>query len=429
MSAGAILGARSRVLLTPRLRPTWSWDFRRGTIPPSAIYSGNGGKGGVFTPAGMLVQPTNNSPRFDHDPVTGVPWGYLSEMGSTNACTWSQSIAAHWTAGTHATITDDAIAAPDGTMTATSFIEDAATAVHGDWELNITVVNGGVYGYSAFIKNINGARWLQLSLGGGSYVNFRASDGAIGSTSANVATAASRYLGNGWFRVSALFTATATTTTSLRLYMASASNSGGGPSYAGDGASGFAVWGIQFETAGIGVTSYIPTAGSVATRTQDMLTLLLSSLSGWSVAQGGALATAYRLHGNSTADYQHACSLNDGGPNNAIKVRAQRVANNRRGYTVTSNGLHQFDQDTDIPPASFARSKLATGWSSIRAIQCADGAALGALTQASSLPLTLTNLGFGMFVPASTGQLNGTLESIAYYRGVRPDAFVQAASL
>jgi hypothetical protein len=37
------------------------------------------------------------------------------------------------------------------------------------------------------------------------------------------------------------------------------------------------VWGAQFETAGVGVTSYIPTAGSTVTRSQDILSLPLTS--------------------------------------------------------------------------------------------------------------------------------------------------------
>src|SRR6185503_20460437 len=194
---------------------------------------------------------------------------------------------AAWSA-TAVTVTDNAVASPDGTTNASTLLESATTSTHSVIYSSVSIVNASVYGFSCFLKNVAGTRWIEINVGGAFGFSFRPSDGTIGQGlgSNPLTNFQARQLANGWWRISAFLTSNVTAATDVRVYMAN-SSSVNAPSYAGDGTSTVAVWGVQFETAGVGVTSYIPTAGSTVTRSQDTLTLPLTSLPGWSASKGG----------------------------------------------------------------------------------------------------------------------------------------------
>lgn len=415
-------------LFTSGTQPTYAFDFRNDVKPAAATFTRASGRT-CPNNAGILVTLGNNVPCFYYDPATGQPWGYLAEMQSTNSVTRSQALTATgWTAA-NLTVADNAQAAPDGTTTASTIKEDGTTNAHKAQYDSISPVSGSVYGVSVFAKNISGSRWLQLNVTGLDYVNFQPSTGTIGSLSANASNAVARQLANGWWRFSFFYTAPATATTSLRLYTANASNAVGGVSYAGDGTSTIAVWGVQFETAGVGVTSYIPTAGSTVTRSQDILSLPLTSLPGWNASKGGVLVAAYRLHTlvPSLPGYQQtAIDITDGvGASNEARLVPAYIGSSER-FRVYSGSVLQGQTFASSPPAVFVRRRMAGGWGTSRVVSAHDGGAVevGA-TGTLVLPVGPTTMNIGKY---GTNALNGTIESIAYYVGARPDAFVQAVS-
>jgi hypothetical protein len=349
-------------------------------------------------------------------------------MASTNLITYSRTIAANWTAA-NVTATDNAVASPDGTTNASTIKEDGTTNVHGSIAPAITVANGSVYGISAYFKNVSGSRWAQLNLAGSYYINFQPSTGTIGSAAAGVSSASVRSVGGGWYRLQAQVTSGVTGAQQVRVYLAQNSSDGAAPSYAGDNTSTIAVWGVQFETAGVGVTSYIPTAGSTASRTQDVLSLPLTSLPGWSASQGGVLVAAYRLHTlvpSSPGYTQAPAAINDGSTNNVVRIEGQDGGGGRAKFFVSSGGATQAQPNIAASPAIFTWTKHAGGWSTSRIFGALNGGAGVGASGAYSLPVAPTTLSLGC-TPSSQA-LNGTLESIAYYRGARPDAFVQAVS-
>ena len=87
----------------------------------------------------------------------------------------------------------------------------------------------------------------------------------------------------------------------------------------------------------------------------------------------------------------------------------------------------QFGLAAGTPIAAFTRSKMALGWGTSRGVRALDGAIATTASGSYSLPVSPANLYIGNSYAASE-TLNGTLESIAYYRGARSDAFVQAVS-
>lgn len=211
--------------------------------------------------------------RFDHDPLTGTLLGGLVEPASANACGNSWRLTATGWSSTGVTVADNALVSPGGQQNAATITEDNATSIHECEYNTVNVINGATYGLSCLVKNVAGSRWLQLSLGGGQYFNFNPSTGNVGN-STGVTNIAVLEMTNGWWRIGGEFTASGTGGTSIRLYLADSSTAGGGPSYPGDGASAISVWGVQFDSTGIGVTSYIPARDGPYARNADILNIL-----------------------------------------------------------------------------------------------------------------------------------------------------------
>jgi hypothetical protein len=417
------------LLFNPKTTPDFFWDARGGALPSGATFT-RGSSGWYFNSAGVLTQAGLNVARFDYDPSTFTPLGYLAEPQSTNAITASQRFTdASWSAVQNLAVTDNAQTSPDGTINAATLKEDGTTNVHAIQWATLNVSNANVYGLSIFAKNISGSRWLQLNLGGGQSVNFNPSTGAIGNTNGSgVSNAVSQQLANGWWRFSVFFTATATVGSSYRLYLVTAGNSGNAPSYAGDGTSTIAVFGAQADTAGAGVTSYIPTAGSAVTRSADLLSLPLVSLPGWNANAGGVVRAIYRLYTNTLSTEQDPVYFWDGGAN-TIDCRAQsgtQSGSTASGLLMRSTSI-QINTAANISPmpTAFLRRKQAFGWGVSRGQIAIDGVMSSTQSGSFALPVGLTTLYIG---GKAGNSLNGTLERIAYYAGARSDAFVQGVT-
>jgi len=423
----SILNARRPPPASP-LRPTWAWDFARyGRVPPGATYTGNSGNGTYVNSAGVITASTNNSPRFDYDPATLSPLGYLAEMASTNLLLRSDALDnASWTAQ-RASVSANATTSPDGTANADKLVEDSTAANnHRIISNTIALTNSGVAA-SIFAKAAERTAFrIEFAGGAGTFgSSFNLSTGAAVSTDANT-TATIRAHGNGWYRCSVQATWPSASNCNVWLYMQAVA---GTNSYNGDGSSGMYFWGGQCELGGVGLTSYIPTAGSTVTRAQDVLSLPLTSLPGWSATQGGVLVAAYRLHTINPAspgNEQVPLHMDDGGgTNNAILFGANNTGSGRRSRTF-SGGAGQISVGTGISVASvFTRTKQSLGWSLTNGFEAADGTSTSSTTGSFALPIGMTTLNIGKFGATC---LNGTLESIAYYRGARSDAFVQAVS-
>jgi hypothetical protein len=201
--------------------------------------------------------------------------GVSTSMAEQNLFTYSQEFEnAVWTYS-NATLTANTTTAPDGTSTADSLIETATTGEHklfrafqyvGDFVSPFTV--------SVFVKaNTRSIAYLSNGSGSAGAVFFNLSTGTIGSNTypSNITNTVITSAGNGWYRISALFT-----------------NGGGGGrqigfgltstdgviSYAGDGTSSIYGWGFQLEqrsavtaytaTTTQAITNYIPALQSAA---------------------------------------------------------------------------------------------------------------------------------------------------------------------
>lgn len=140
---------------------------------------------------------------------------------------------------TNTTVVADAIAAPDGTITADKLVEGAVSGFHAADQSRSVL--GLTETFSVYLKAAERA-WACLQLGIAT-AYFNLATGVVGST-AGGASAAVSDAGNGWYRCSITVVRSGSGSTSI--ITATANNTA---SYAGDGTSGIYMWGGQLEVA------------------------------------------------------------------------------------------------------------------------------------------------------------------------------------
>jgi hypothetical protein len=172
---------------------------------------------------------------------------------------------AGWTK-TNSTITANATAAPDGSLTADKLVENTASSTHAIVQ-SFAVTSGTAYTLSVFAKNPE--RFLVVTLspnatfnGTGAGVFFDLSNGTVRSSFGTV-TPLVVAVGNGWYRcsISAVATATGTANATIALSL-----SGTSQTYTGDGTSGIFIWGAQLsDSASLDPYGYNPVAAPTST--------------------------------------------------------------------------------------------------------------------------------------------------------------------
>ena len=184
----------------------------------------------------------------------------------TNLLVRSEEFGTTWTPS-NITISPDAIAAPNGTLTADKSIATTTNGAHQLYQIN-SGTSGVTYTISFYVKEGEYNRFRfgpgNAAVGGGDKVveinlalsNPIVSQDAIFNSSAFVLS-----VGNGWYRVGATFTATATGTMTVAV-LQTLINNAGSSSFAGDGTSGIYIWGAQLEQSAT-VGEYIPTTSAI----------------------------------------------------------------------------------------------------------------------------------------------------------------------
>ena len=202
-----------------------------------------------------------------------TPKGLLIEEQRANLFQYSEEFDnAAWTTS-RASVTANAVLAPDGTVTADKLVEDTTASNTHQIAETVSSLTAQPYTFSVFAKA--GERdHIQLLLFTGAFganvarADFDLTNETSSTVSGTIDNSSITAVGNGWYRV--LITVTATTTGSGIgiIYLADDGNVG----YTGDGSSGLYIWGAQLE-AGSFPTSYIKTTGASATRNADVATM------------------------------------------------------------------------------------------------------------------------------------------------------------
>lgn len=178
--------------------------------------------------------------------------GKTTAVAEQNLLTNSQTFATTWTLSSVG-VTENAVAAPDGTSTAASVVPVAASASHIQAKSMGSIT--GVYTYSLYAK-ANGYNYLQMFWNSGSdFANFYLSgNGTVSLSSGAIASITS--VGNGWYRCS--ITSTVSAYTYVYFAAVATGAEARAASYTANGTSGIYVWGAQLEQRST-VTAYTPT--------------------------------------------------------------------------------------------------------------------------------------------------------------------------
>jgi Conserved hypothetical protein 2217 (DUF2460) len=163
------------------------------------------------------------------------------------------------------------IAAPDGTQTGSAIVEGGGNSEHAVDSYTPFTLGPGLYTHSCYMRSIySGERMGALGMfsagSNDNYARFNFATGAAtvqaGSGSAGMVDA-----GNGWWRCWLTANVTDTGGPIHRIGIVKPSAPGYRQAYAGDGANGLRVWGMQLQP-GV-LTRYVPTTGAAVIAPPD----------------------------------------------------------------------------------------------------------------------------------------------------------------
>jgi hypothetical protein len=356
-------------------------------------------------------------PRFDYDPVTLAAKGLLIEEARTNLLTYSEQFDNVLWLKTNAAITANSTAAPDGTNTADTLVENALSGQHRI--LQIVTTTAAPYTWTVYAKQGPGSkRWLNLYPQGAGVNATAIFDLTLGTVTSS---GLGQYLnssitaaGNGWYRCSISFTGAAVAVSCVA-YLSNASNTSA-PVYTGDGTSGIFVWGAQLEL-GAFATSYIPTVASQVTRSADVATMTGTNFSSWYNQSEGTFVTSADTFGSGS--FRYALSASNGAISERITFFATTASALR--YIVTDGNVAQADISLAGMNANVV-NKVAGAYK-INSFNAALNGVVGTEVASGTVP-TPDRLLIGLDAVGS-GFINGHIRQIAYYNTRLPNTELQ----
>jgi hypothetical protein len=187
------------------------------------------------------------------------------ENAGTNLCESSQEFHSGDWVHEEVTVVINAIAAPDGTLTADKVVESTAVNPGNHRAYNSIGTVAGANSVSVYAKAA-GRRKFHMRKPDGNDADYVLFD-VISLTATDTetgpeATTTIEDVGNGWVRCSITTTSVVVNSSFVLVCL---HNDAGARIYTGDGVSGMYFWGGQFEASAF-VTDYIPTAAAAVTR-------------------------------------------------------------------------------------------------------------------------------------------------------------------
>ena len=361
---------------------------------------------------GLIQSAAVNAPRFDHDPLTLACKGLLIEEARTNLLLQSENFGSWQAIGLNTTGTPpylNVVTAPDGSTSAEKLIATTASSTH-QFRRDVTLASGTTYAISVYYKasesNFASIAVYGTANGNNDWVSFfNLSAGSAGTFNGFTSTSITD-VGNGWFRCTAIFTATASGTLSVRLGGASGT-SFNNQLYAGDGTSGIFLWGAQLE-AGAFPTSYIPTTTAALARSADVCSITGSDFSGfYNQSEGSTIVqAAHPVPSAASAMVAYDNDLN--GPTARNYLRVGPIARTLQ-YIIsntTANIISDNVKDT-------LQHKHSGAYKLDDIVAVFDGAVIG--EDSSCVPTVVEKLTIGN-QGAGDAALNGHIAAIRYFR-------------
>jgi hypothetical protein len=368
---------------------------------------------------GLVQTAAINAPRFDYNPTTFFPNGFLIEAARTNSILYSEQIDNAAWVKVRSSITANAIAAPDGALTADKIVIDTTAATNHSVGQSLAITSGTTYTWVVYAKvgeftEIN-LRFSAQFPSGNTFFNLLT--GVI-TNIGGISVSSMVPAGNNWYRCSITQTANGTGAGQPQVFIA---QSGSINIATANGTDGVYVWGAQLE-AGEFPTSYIPTTAAPVPREADLAAI--NTLSPWFNSAQGTLFAQFEASPNTYTAY---VDISNG-------VTAQ-------------NSIH-IDNDTGLMRAVYYSGSAPVATLSLGAIGTVgtvnkvatsyavndfranrNGESIVSDT-AGALPVGLTQMNIGAD-PSGTASnvINGHIQRITYYPRSMPGYELQAITV
>lgn len=389
-----------------------------GTFSPTFIRTTSAT---TYNSSGTLISVAPGVPRSYYDPTTLEYRGYISEGTRTNLALQSEDFSTTWS-NNNITLGANALAAPDGNVTADLFTEttDGGALLHHRTQTITKAASALAYTFSVYAKaatrGVIGLQCLNGAQTAGVQTTYNLLTGLISAPGTSVfaggfssATSTITALPNGWYRITISFVSD--TDTSL-LFRVIAGN-GTAYNYTGTGASCFYVWGAQLEQAGF-ATSYIPTTTVVVVRNGDVLFYpgVLSNIEGTALAWFTLIGSTPLDPGRILSSETNGGSvLTDNGSGTGVQIW-DGVLGNSNAVTLLDGKVH----------------KGSSAWRALTSekIASADGGIGTAVTYSGTI--VGVQLHIGGTNTAAVSPLNGTILKVACYPTRLPNTQIQKLS-
>lgn len=293
------------------------------------------------------ITPIDDKPRID---FTNDTEGHLLlEPQSQNLVTYSEDFSEWTNTASETTDTPNAATSPSGESNATKLQEANSSNSFHRLSKTISLSSATNYSLSIFAKKgtLSNMQLILLNTADSKLISkvFDLENGTLGETltsgaGESLTNSKIEDIGNGWYRCSIVGQlSTAPNTFRINLADASTGNttSNGMVKYTGDGNGNIYIYGAQLEELSY-ATSYIPTAGSLVTRTAETCTGAgdvddFDSTAGILYAEIAALAESGLVR---------YLGLNDGTNDNRVVILNDGTANRVRAI-VSSGGTKYAD--------------------------------------------------------------------------------------
>lgn len=361
-------------------------DFRTGSLGGAFTFS-RGSAARYIDADRRLRLATSDAPRFQR--CGDGRLGLLLEYGATNLCQrWDDLAHSYWTK-TRTAVTTDGTAAPEVDALADVVLETATTGTHTISAAipDASLTDGAQYCWSIYVQGGRGRDWARLRYtnGGDTHrANFNLTTGAVGAVSL-FARGYIEALAGGWYRLILQFAAGSTAADHVFTvdFLTSNANADTAPSYAGNAANGFALWGSQVE-AGRSPTSGIATTSASASRNRDICKMDGADFTALFSAVAGTVAVEaeYAVQPRSGP----LLAFHDGTANEVILMH-QDSGSDLSGIRIIDNGAVETSS-TDFSGAyamgTATPFRMAAAWAANDVRGAIDGTLLAADT---SVPL------------------------------------------
>jgi len=417
----------------PNYRPRLDLNFVAVKKLDSRLTYTREGPASYVDKNGLIKTVGYNTPRFDHDPITGESKGLLIEQSRYNMFAGTANMGSEhncWIVGGPRGKRGANVKGPDGKLTA---LNNIYNGTNGDLNIyysprnganEMTTTNNTTYTMSVWAKLSAGASYITgirlRTYGQNISVNYNLSTGVVVGTHENqgsdfVSSSIVEYPDN-WYRCIMTFKSGTDGNQGFQIYLIA----GTSESLNSSGANGESVsfWGAQLE-AGSNATSFIPTDdtndnnnGSKTTRGYEYLSMEGSDASDLYNALEGTLVAEW-IATDSESNQNLVSFHKDLGSNERIELRATASDTAKVRFEVVTGGSSTVSDSSISHGGIGDNTKAAFGFEKDFYAFSVNGSAVATDTS-GNMPSDINSLMIGRAV-WGTSWFDGYVKRILYY--------------